>query len=397
MSLWDFYGFVPERYNLNTHSIPNTPASYGYALRPEFVESLFYLDRAFSRASGSDSNSYVDSLVPEAEWQRFGLRILNALESECRVSCGYASIKNVSRATSIPQSGIVSGSLFEIHNHMPSFFISETLKYLYLLFDPRKKHWIDQGNFVFSTEGHIFPVNDTFWGVSHSGGSSSKSDRDKHSSTGILINYESKKRWSELREFAHAKCLRSSPLLELRFAMFADAGQVVRSGFLGRTVGRCQVCNMSPRHRMINMAIETSVMIGGKHFANSVTCSREESRYFSPYAPLWVDDDAPQQHQGRGSDSLVYESRLIEKNYHGPRGGSDWIFVRNAETIEWELQRSQALLRARPESHEKQNPRLFFPDLDTIFMWLAFGLECMMRLFALIFFAVSSLNGPGAA
>ena len=39
---------------------------------------------------------------------------------------------------------------------MDSYFLSETLKYLYLLFDD--KNWIDQGNYVFTTEGHPLPV-----------------------------------------------------------------------------------------------------------------------------------------------------------------------------------------------------------------------------------------------
>ncbi|OUM67647.1 glycoside hydrolase family 47 protein [Piromyces sp. E2] len=38
---------------------------------------------------------------------------------------------------------------------MESFFLSETLKYLYLLFDPDNKY---NKNYIFSTEAHPFPV-----------------------------------------------------------------------------------------------------------------------------------------------------------------------------------------------------------------------------------------------
>ena len=39
---------------------------------------------------------------------------------------------------------------------MDSYFLSETLKYLYLLFSPG--HWATNGSFVFTTEGHPLPI-----------------------------------------------------------------------------------------------------------------------------------------------------------------------------------------------------------------------------------------------
>lgn len=43
---------------------------------------------------------------------------------------------------------------------MPSYFLSETLKYLYLLFE--ESHPLLQDNlfdkFIFSTEGQVFPI-----------------------------------------------------------------------------------------------------------------------------------------------------------------------------------------------------------------------------------------------
>ena len=46
--------------------------------------------------------------------------VLEGLETT-RVNCGYAAVKNVETK--------------ELEDNMPSFFLSETLKYLYLLFD----------------------------------------------------------------------------------------------------------------------------------------------------------------------------------------------------------------------------------------------------------------------
>lgn len=43
---------------------------------------------------------------------------------------------------------------------MDSFFLSETLKYLYLLFDDA--HWVENGNYLFTTEGHIFNIDEFY-------------------------------------------------------------------------------------------------------------------------------------------------------------------------------------------------------------------------------------------
>lgn len=42
-----------------------------------------------------------------------------------------------------------------LEDRMTSFFLAETCKYLFLLFD--HDNFVRQGNYVFSTEGHIFP------------------------------------------------------------------------------------------------------------------------------------------------------------------------------------------------------------------------------------------------
>jgi hypothetical protein len=375
MSLWDFFGFVPERYNLNTHSIPSGDASFSYALRPELAESLFYLDRAYRSTPSTRGHADIAGPSNRAEWQRFGLKMLNSLESECKVSCGFASIKNVSREASMSDAGIVTGASFEKHDHMPSFFLSETLKYLYLLFEPRREHWIDRGNFVFTTEGHILPINDRLWKRHRQHSSSSTRPREPNAQ-GLD---ESKRRLSELRQFAHAKCLKRSALSELRLAIFADAGGS-RSGFLGRIIGRGDVCSMSPHNRRGDLTKTPSSRImpqtGTSNTTSSQLCSHEESRYFSRGAPLWAEDDATQL-WSRGSNSLVYESSLIERG--------DWIFTRDLDTIKWELQREQSMLYTSRDNDEKQRSgdRRLLLDFDSLFSGFVFALECVMRLAAL--------------
>jgi hypothetical protein len=41
-------------------------------------------------------------------------------------------------------------------DRMESFFLAETCKYLYLLFDP--DNFVHMGNYIFNTEGHLIPL-----------------------------------------------------------------------------------------------------------------------------------------------------------------------------------------------------------------------------------------------
>ena len=79
-----------------------------------------------------------------------GERILKDLE-KTRVKCGFAAIEQI-----IPR---------KLVDRMETFFISETIKYLYLLFDQENK-FNKMDSYVFNTEGivvfnqgHIFPFN----------------------------------------------------------------------------------------------------------------------------------------------------------------------------------------------------------------------------------------------
>lgn len=96
------------------------------------MESLFYMWR-FTR----------DPLYREWGW-----RIFQALERHARVpSGGYSSLKDVRR---VP---------VEWRDHMESFFLGETLKYLYLLFADDELLPLDR--YVLNTEAHPLPVRGT--------------------------------------------------------------------------------------------------------------------------------------------------------------------------------------------------------------------------------------------
>lgn len=107
------------------------PADAHNLLRPETVESLLYLYRVTG-----------DSIYQDWGWQ-----IFQAFMKHTKVEgAGFSSINNV---RSIGNPGF--------RDKLESFFLAETLKYLYLLFDG------DEGlmpfeKYVFNTEGHPLPI-----------------------------------------------------------------------------------------------------------------------------------------------------------------------------------------------------------------------------------------------
>ena len=69
-----------------------------------------------------------------------GWEIFQSIEKYCKTKYGYGSVQNVGDKKSV------------INDKMESFFLGETLKYLYLLYDPESK--LDLNNYVFNTEAH---------------------------------------------------------------------------------------------------------------------------------------------------------------------------------------------------------------------------------------------------
>ncbi|GMF19274.1 unnamed protein product [Phytophthora lilii] len=103
-------------------------------LRPETVESLMVLYR----------------VTKDEKYREYGREIMKAFEKNCRLERGgYASIGNVAKGP------IHVG----FRNEMESFFIAETLKYLFLLFSNDSMLALDE--IVFNTEAHPFPIDKT--------------------------------------------------------------------------------------------------------------------------------------------------------------------------------------------------------------------------------------------
>ncbi|KAJ7699061.1 glycoside hydrolase [Mycena rosella] len=99
-----------------------------YLLRPETIESLYIMWR----------------VTGESKWREMGWRIFQAIERETRTPVGYASLKTVEVSPGIKQ------------DDMPSYFLAETLKYLYLMFIDEEPFPLD--TWVFNTEAHPLPV-----------------------------------------------------------------------------------------------------------------------------------------------------------------------------------------------------------------------------------------------
>lgn len=129
-SVWRKYGCLPEGYNVMT----TTPmiGQVNYPLRPELAESLFYLHWATN----------------DPMWIGAAASMLHSLENLTRTPCGYAEIRDV--------------RTHEKGDLMPSFMMSETLKYLFLTFTPTTSsgdpHWLRSGRIVFTTEAHPLPI-----------------------------------------------------------------------------------------------------------------------------------------------------------------------------------------------------------------------------------------------
>lgn len=75
------------------------------------------------------------------------MEVLADLTSRSKVKCGLATLANVETD--------------QLDDRMESFVLSETLKYLYLLFDEANEFSKSDSNFIFTTEGHILMLNST--------------------------------------------------------------------------------------------------------------------------------------------------------------------------------------------------------------------------------------------
>ena len=118
VQLWRLNGIEPESYDFRARRITDA----AYPLRPEIVESTWYLYRQ----------------TGDAHYRRLGEELFRDFVRYCRSAAGYAALKDVRTK--------------EQADDMESFVLAETFKYFYLLFAPAAT--LDPGQVVLNTEAH---------------------------------------------------------------------------------------------------------------------------------------------------------------------------------------------------------------------------------------------------
>lgn len=138
LKIWDNFDSIPERWEQQSHLLSNNSNAdrvnaavslEWYPLRPEFIESTYYLYRA----------------TRDPMYLQIGVRVLTLFESQYKTECGFSGFQDIR-----------SGSK---QNRMETFVLGELLKYLYLLFDEANESYVHteqmkRKNWVFSTEAH---------------------------------------------------------------------------------------------------------------------------------------------------------------------------------------------------------------------------------------------------
>ena len=118
-TMWDEAVIEPEEFDYRARKI----TSPGYPLRPEIVESTYYLYKLTD-----DPSTYL--YIGEKLWRDF--------VQHCRTDDAYAALKSVITK--------------EKSDSMQSFLFAETFKYFYLLFAPSET--LDFRKVIFNTEAH---------------------------------------------------------------------------------------------------------------------------------------------------------------------------------------------------------------------------------------------------
>lgn len=122
--MWMANGIEPEEYNYVTRETGDA----SYALRPEIVESAYYLYH----------------YTGDEKYLQMGKTFFDDTVKYCRTDVAYTGLKSVVTK--------------EKSDYMHSFLFAETFKYYYLLFAPPKT--LDFNKVVFNTEAH--PIRKTW-------------------------------------------------------------------------------------------------------------------------------------------------------------------------------------------------------------------------------------------
>ncbi|KAJ8058156.1 hypothetical protein OCU04_013011 [Sclerotinia nivalis] len=121
-ALWTRYAALPERWSVRDGHIEGGLG--WWPGRPEFIESNYHLYRA----------------TRDPWYLHVGEMVLEDIKRRCWATCGWSGLQDVRTG--------------EKSDRMESFFLGETAKYLYLLFDLDHPMNDLDAAYVFTTEGH---------------------------------------------------------------------------------------------------------------------------------------------------------------------------------------------------------------------------------------------------
>lgn len=116
--MWQFHGIEPEEFDYQKLAVVHA----GYPLRPEIVESTYYLYH----------------YTKDPKYLEMGATLFADFVKHCRTEAGYAALKSVVTK--------------EKSDSMQSFLFAETFKYFYLLF--AKQDTVVFDSVIFNTEAH---------------------------------------------------------------------------------------------------------------------------------------------------------------------------------------------------------------------------------------------------
>ncbi len=120
--MWTRFNIEPEQFNFKADTI----VSAEYVLRPENLESCYYLYR----------------FTNDSKYLWMAKRMVDDLVKYCKAETGFASLRDV--------------RTYKQMNSMESFLFGETFKYAYLVFAPLST--IDLNKVVLTTEAHPFRI-----------------------------------------------------------------------------------------------------------------------------------------------------------------------------------------------------------------------------------------------
>lgn len=124
VKMWNKHGIEPEVYDYQKQEVVHA----GYPLRPEIVESTYYLYQY------TNDEKYIE----------MGASLFADFVKHCKTDVAYAGLKSVVTK--------------EKADNMQSFLFAETFKYYYLLFAP--SNTLDFKKVIFNTEAH--PIQKTW-------------------------------------------------------------------------------------------------------------------------------------------------------------------------------------------------------------------------------------------